>query len=149
MIFMNGNHTANFTRVIITAPIIKLTADISSKDAVVECAPTTACDYPCCCVLEFYSTIAICIENLVVTTSPWDRRIILNITKRPVSSELRQLATKFQLLSVKLYNCSIILNMTQAYFQEVILFSVIVSTHLSNHILIGAEFMAGTFFLRQ
>ena len=104
MIFMNGNHTTNFTQVIITAPVIKLTADISSKDAVivVECALTTTCDYPNCCALEFYNTIAVCIENLVIA-SPWDRRIsILNITKRPVSSGLRQLASNFQLLSVKL-----------------------------------------------
>ena len=40
MIFMNGNHTANFTQVIITAPIIKLTANISSKDAVVAVSYT-------------------------------------------------------------------------------------------------------------
>ena len=142
MIFMNGNHTVSDTKVSITAPVIKMTGDISSENPVVYCTKTSTCDLPCC-VLEFYDTITVCIENLVITSS-WD---MINFWKRPVSSGLSQLATNVQLLSVKLCHCFISLNMTQTYIQEVIFFDVFVHSVFSNATINSCIFYSSSILL--
>ena len=77
-----------------------------------------------CCTIEFSSTVAVCIENLVI-------RSLDMLMEKP--SRLSQLTTKFQLLSVKLYYSFFGFSMTQTHFQEVIFFDVVVySDSVSN-----------------